>query len=110
MRKMFLTLALLFITTFGFAQTVQWYQATSFASKPYNAPSWSEWQSSSVKICFNVAEDVIIIYSPTIQYYRVINQVQAPYDSDGVQVKFYVRNSLGQTCYVRLRMENNGNS
>ena len=35
MRKMFLTLALLFITTFGFAQTVQWYQATSFASKPY---------------------------------------------------------------------------
>ena len=110
MKKIFLTLMFVLFASISFAQNIQWYQATSFASKPYNSASWSDWQSSTVKICININNDTITIYSPQTQYYQVISQVQAPYDADGVQVRYVVRNVLNQTLYVRLRIENNGNS
>ena len=110
MKKFIITLILAIATTTAFAQTQQWFQATSFSSKPANSPTWSDWEPSTVKICFNFVDNTITIYSPQIQYYQVIQQVPAPYDSNGVQEKYLVRGANGYNYYVRLRIENNGNS
>lgn len=110
MKKILLMLMFVLTATISHAQNIQWYKSTSFASKPYNAPSWSDWQASNVKICINMLNDTITIYSPNVQQYKVIQQVQAPYDDSGVQVKYLVKNTIGQTLYVRMRIENNGNS
>lgn len=91
----------------GFAQ-VQWYRSTSFANK--TAYGWSNWQDSNVQICINLNTDVITIYSPTVQVYKVVRIENPPYDDSGNQVKFRVVNPNGYYAYVRLRVENNGNS
>ena len=110
MKKFIITLILAIATTTAFAQTQQWFQATEFAAKPVYSNSWSDWEPSSVKINFNLIDNTITIYSPQIQYYQVIRQVPAPYDSNGVQEKYLVRGVNGYNYYIRLRIEKNGNS
>lgn len=110
MKKFIITLILAIATTTAFAQTQQWFQATGFAAKPAYSSTWSDWESSDVKICFDFVNQTITIYSPQIQCYQVIQQVQAPYDSNGVQEKYLVRGINGYNYYIRLRIEKNGNS
>lgn len=90
------------------AQT-QWYKATEFAYKVvgYN---WSDWEKVSINIEFDLRNDVIIIYSNGTQIYKIVQQVQSPYDPSGTQVKFQVIDQDYDRGYLRLRMENNGNS
>lgn len=110
MKKFILTLLFAVVTSSAFAQTTLWFQATDFAAKPSYSTTWSDWEPSDVKICFDFINQTITIYSPRIQQYRVIQQVQAPYDSNGVQEKYLVRGLNGYNYYVRLRIEKNGNS
>ena len=110
MKKFILTLLFAVVTSSAFAQTTQWFQATGFAAKPSYSTTWSDWEPSDVKICFDFVNQTITIYSPQIQQYRVIQQVQAPYDSNGVQEKYLVRGLNGYNYYIRLRIEKNGNS
>ncbi len=108
-KKILALLSFCIMTTICFGQ-VQWYRATSFASKTANSSYWSAWEESNVQMMFNLTTDQIIIYSPITQRYNVIRQVEAPYDASGTQVRFLVTNSNGYYGYVRLRIENNGNS
>lgn len=110
MKKFILTIIFAIVTTMAFAQNTQWFQATSFAAKPSYSSTWSEWEASDVKICFDFVNQTITIYSPQIQQYRVIQQVQSPYDPNGYQEKYLVRSINGYNYYVRLRIENSGNS
>ncbi len=110
MRKFILTLILAIATTSAFAQTTQWFRATGFSSKPAYSSTWSNWEPSDVKICFDFVNQTITIHSPQVQCYRVIRQVPAPYDPDGVQEKYLVQGLNGYNYYVRLRIEKNGNS
>lgn len=109
MKKFIITAILAIASVSAFAQT-QWYQASSFASKSAYDYDWSDWEPSTVKMCFNLSNDVITIYSPTTQVYQVVTIMEPPYDPTGTQVKFYVINQYGYYGYVRLRMEDNGNS
>lgn len=98
----------------GFAQSEQWYQATSFAYKTTNYygnwSAWSDWQYSDVKIKFETHKDIIVIYSKDIQAFAIYDTLNPPYDPNGQQVAFAAYDGDGVKCHIRLRIENNGNS
>lgn len=110
MKRIIVIIALLLTTTVTFAQNTMWFQAFSFAAKPSYSSTWSDWEDSDVKICFDLYNQSITIYSAQLQQYKVIQQVQAPYDPTGLQERYYVRAQNGYFYYIRLRIENNGNS
>lgn len=65
---------------------------------------------SSVKIEFNLPNDVIVIHSPVVQAFGIYDTFTPPYDSGGTQVGFVAVDAEGVRCHIRLRIENNGNS
>ncbi len=92
---------------------VQYYKTTAFAeAKIYNGTYyWGDWQSSSLVITFNLNTDVITIYSPKTQIYKVYKTGNAYTDSKGGrQITFYVIDQDYDKGTVRLRIESNGNS
>lgn len=110
MKRILILLTTLLISISTFAQNTQWFQAFSFAYKEAYSPSWSNWEPSTVKICFNFTNQTITIYSPQLQEYQVIQKLQPPYDPDGTQEKYLVRGRNGYNYVIRLRIEKTGNS
>lgn len=110
MKKILILLTTILISVSAFAQNTQWFQSTDFAYREAYSSTWSDWQPSNVKICFDFTNQTITIYSPQIQIYKVIRQVPAPRDNSGYQEKFQVMALNGFYYYVRLRIENSGNS
>lgn len=94
------------------AQT-QWFRATEFAVRVVNNgywTNWSNWESVNISIKFDLSNDLIVIYSQETQIYKVLGEVEAPYDSNGVQVKFKVIDQDYDKGFLRLRVANDGNS
>ena len=92
---------------------VQYYRSTGYAQADvYNGRYvWGEWKSSNVTITLNLNTDIITIYSPRTQIYRVISVGDAYVDeSGGRQVPFKVIDQDGDRGTIRLRIEANGNS
>lgn len=119
MRKYLIALLLAFsMTSASFAQSIMWFKTTAYAIKMQITRSdgttywtkWTDWEESNMNVVFDLANDVITIYSPKTQVYRVLSVEDPPYDSAGRQVKFRVRDQDGDYGYIRLRIENNGNS
>lgn len=67
-------------------------------------------ERSTVKIEFNLPNDVIVIHSPVVQAFGIYDTFTPPYDSGGQQVGFVAMDAEGVRCHIRLRIENNGNS
>ena len=111
MRKILFMFMLLFTLTSSdvIAQNVQWYRTTEFAYK-LDGYEWSDWVSSKMNIKFDLIQDKITIYSSEVQIYRVIEVLDPPYDPSGRQVKYGVVDQDGDYGYLRLRIENSGNS
>lgn len=116
MKKLLLTLVMLFsILTIADAQ-IQYYRTTAYAQASiYNGTYyWSDWKNSNMTIVFNLTNDVITIYSPVTQVYRIYgtyNNGNAYTDnSGGRNVKFYVIDQDYDKGELRLRIERNGNS
>lgn len=108
MKKVLVLLILAFTCSMGFAQQIAKFRSTELAIKMDG--EWSDWMKSSVNITMDFNNDKIIIYSDKTQIYRVLEQLEAPYDATGEQIAFKV---IDQDCdygRVRLRIENNGNS
>lgn len=119
MRKYLIMLLLAFsMTATSFAQNVMWFRTTEYAIKMQKTrtngttywTNWSDWEDSDMNVKFDLTNDVITIYSPKTQVYQVLSVEDPPYDSTGRQVKFRVRDQDGDYGYIRLRIENNGNS
>lgn len=97
------------------AQT-QWYRTTAYAhANVYNGNYvWGDWQSSDMNISINLTTDVITIYSPRTQIYRVYgvynNGNVYSDNSGGHNLMFYVYDQDGDKGRVRLRVEQSGNS
>ncbi len=95
---------------------VQYYKTTAYAqASVYNGRYvWGDWKSSDMNLTIDLNRDVITIYSPRTQVYRVLdiaNGGQAYYDNDGGKnVKFYIVDQDGDRGEIRLRIERNGNS
>ena len=95
------------------AQTV-YYRTTQFAIKyktNYGWTNWTNWEKSSMKLKFDLDDDLIIIYSSKIQIYKILSD-EGSYvdDSGGKQQKYFVIDQDDDYGYVRLRVEKNGNS
>lgn len=105
MKKFLVLFALLLVGASASAQSVDWFQATSFAYKLTGGP-WSDWKKSSVRIKIDYAQDKITILSEDVQIYKILSIVSAPYDNNGKQVRFRVIDQDGDYGYVRFRLVN----
>lgn len=114
MKKIILTLALVLYTLGTFAQSnVLWFRTTEFAwkQKEYGVWSdWTDWEESNMRVKFDLNRDQIVIFSPDIQIYNVLNVEEPPYDPSGQQIKYRVIDQDDDFGHIRLRIENNGNS
>lgn len=96
------------------AQTY-FYRTTEFAYKQTNDyghwSNWSDWEDSDMLITINFTTDVVVIYSPTTQRYKIIQYVRNyTDDKGGKQVEFKFIDQDGDRGTMRLRIERNGNS
>ena len=113
--KKYLLILLCFISISGYAQ-VQWYRTTQYAEATIinNCYYWGDWESSNMRLCIDIDNDRIIVYSPRIQIYQVYGVYNngQPYvdDSGGTNIKFYVIDQDYDRGNIRLRVEKNGNS
>lgn len=92
---------------------IQYYKTTSFAeAQIYNGKYyWGDWKPSDMVLTINLNTDVITIYSPKIQIYKVYKTGNVFTDNKGgKQIIFYVIDQDGDKGTVRLRIECNGNS
>jgi hypothetical protein len=93
----------------SFSQIIK-FKATSVAFKEVGY-RWSDWQKCNILITFNLGTDKVVIYSQSIQVYKVLTQGQEFVDeSGGQQVKYDVIDQDDDLGDLRLRVERNGNS
>lgn len=115
--KRILTLFMLImcISLSSFAQ-VQWYRTYSFkqANVVNGRYYWGSLKSSDMNISIDLNEDVVTIYSPSMQRYYVYdtyNNGNSYRDANGgTTVKFYVIDQDGDRGEMRLRIDPQGNS
>ena len=110
MKKIILGIILtLFMSIPSFSQIIN-FKATSVAIKEVGY-RWSDWQRCDILITFNLKTDKVVIYSRSIQIYKVITQGQNFIDeSGGEQVKYKDIDQDDDLGSMRLRVETNGNS
>lgn len=110
MKKIILGIILaLFMSIPSFSQIIN-FKATSVAIKEVGY-KWSDWKKCDILITFNLRTDKVVIYSRSIQIYKVLTQGQSYIDeSGGEQVKYDVIDQDNDLGDMRLRVERNGNS
>ena len=110
MKKIVLGIILaLFMSIPSFSQIIN-FKATSVAIKEVGY-KWSDWKKCDILITFNLRTDKVVIYSRSIQIYKVLTQGQSYIDeSGGEQVKYDVIDQDDDLGDMRLRVERNGNS
>ena len=95
--------------SFVIAQDVAWFRTTSLAIK-VQGHDWSDWKTAKMNVKFDFDNDKITIFSNEIQIYKILKEVEPPYDPHGKQVAFSVIDQDLDYGQIRLRVENNGNS
>lgn len=110
MKKIILGIILaLFMSIPSFSQIIN-FKATSVAIKEVGY-KWSDWKKCDILITFNLRTDKVVIYSRSIQIYKVLTQGQSYIDeSGGEQIKYDVIDQDDDLGDMRLRVERNGNS
>lgn len=111
----FLLLAVSFIVPQTAKAQIYTYKTTEFAYKYVNSygkwNDWSSWEKSSMLITINFDTDIVKIYSPTTQVYKITDYLEEYTDQyGGKQVKFEFIDQDGDYGKMRLRIEKNGNS
>ena len=82
MKKIIIILCFLLSTVILSAETLR-FKSTGFSYRERNYYSWSNWQSESSNVTIVMMDNILIIYSPTVQTYDLYN-LQDPYqDVDG---------------------------
>lgn len=94
---------------------VHYFKTTAYAFKKVNSygnwNSWSDWQKSNMVMTIDYNNDVVKVYSPKTQTYRITKHVGTFTDSSGgQQVEFAFIDQDGDRGHMRLRIEKNGNS
>lgn len=107
-------LLVLFIFSISAQAQIYQYKTTGFAIKQINAvgvwENWSDWKKSDMLITFNYDTDVVKIYSPETQTYRLQECIRSYVDeSGGKQTEFTFIDQDGDKGTLRLRIETNGN-
>lgn len=109
--KKFLISLLIFIGNLSVNAQTYYYRTFQFAYKQTNWSNWTDWQNSDMLVTINFNSDVVTIYSPTTQVYRITQYVRNYTDnSGGKQAEFRFIDQDNDRGTMRLRIERNGNS
>lgn len=125
--KKYILIFIMFLTTCAINAQVVNFRTTAFATK--QSSTWSSWKNSDMLVTIDFNSDVVTIYSPNIQIYKIYSSVSSYYDKDGdynMNFKFidqdgdrgtmtllqrksgsseiYIRFSNVQWCYKVLRL------
>lgn len=112
--KKFLTMLVLMITTISASAQVLNFRTTSYTHKEKTSYGWTEWapyEYSNMRVAINLDTDIVTIYSPRTQYYKIISYDGTYTDSDGDQTaryKFYDQD--GDRGIMRLVVRRSGKS
>lgn len=113
MKRLLLAMLLCIISVTSFAQTIS-FETTSYTYKTYNGYSWSNWapyQNSSMLLTMDLDRDLVIIYSPKTQVYKIIDYYGAYTDNDGdATVEFKFVDQDGDYGTMRLMQRRSGKS
>lgn len=119
MKKFLLMFLFIIFSTNVILAETEWYKTTSIAIKykKYNSynnsyywTDWSDWEECVCLMTIDFDNDIINIYSNKTQIYKILATENSPYDSSGKQIKFKIIDQDNDVGYLRLRIENNGNS
>lgn len=113
--KKFLTLIVLFLgIVIGVNAQVQTYRTTGYYEKKLYSWGWGNWsakQQSNMNIVINLNTDVVTIYSPRTQVYRIYEYSGTTRDNDGdVTATFYFYDQDNDRGTMRLVIRANGQS
>lgn len=114
MKRILFTLLLLFSITLISNAQIMYFKTTGYYERIHYNSGWSNWSSrkaSNMNISINLSTDVITIYSPRTQIYRIYQHAGTYRNSDGditAEYKFYDQDNNRGT--LRLVVHNAGNS
>ena len=113
--KKFLVLIVLFLgIIISVNAQVQTYRTTGYYEKKLYSWGWGNWsskQQSNMNIVINLNTDVVTIYSPRTQVYRIYEYSGTTKDGDGdVTATFYFYDQDNDRGTMRLVIRANGQS
>ena len=90
------------------------YNTTKFAYKKRNEygnwTNWSDWEKSDLTISMNLKDNVVKIFSPKVQTYKIINHNEFEIDESGIfKVPFKFVDNEGVHGTMRLQFRKNNN-
>ena len=113
MKKFLILLLLGIVSLTAFSQVIN-FETTSYTYKTYNGYSWSKWapyERSSMLLTMDVDRDLVIIYSPNTQIYRIVDYSGAYTDNDGdATMEFKFIDQDGDRGTMRLMQRTSGKS
>lgn len=85
--KKLVLLVLLFVSMTTSAQVIK-FRTVAYAENKYNYytqkwSGWSDWEKSNMLLTIDLQNDLVTIYSPVTQVYRIYKAEEGYYDSDG---------------------------
>lgn len=113
--KLLLVTLLLFISASSFSQVLT-FRTTLFATNEYNYYSqrwsgWSNWEKSDMLLTIDLSNDIITIFSPVTQVYKIYSYEESYRDSDGdVHIKYKFVDQDGDYGTLKLLQRANGAS
>lgn len=115
MRRLVVLFFVCILSVSCFAE-VRWLKAYqyAFANVINGTHVWGEWQPSSIKICFNSDERVVVVYSPRVQIYRIYDLYNDGNEfadaNGGTNVMMYVVDQDNDLGRVKFRIGPSGES
>lgn len=107
-KSIILFILVVFGTITSIAQTIS-FKSTSFAYKSNS--SWSRPEPSNMLITIDFTNDIITIFSPSTQYYKIIEYLGEGYDSDrDYVVRYRFIDQDGDYGTMRLIQRQSGRS
>lgn len=89
---------------------IQQFRTQAFTYKQENY-EWADWESSDILVEFDFDTDIVAIYSPVPQYYKIISQPSSGYDSDGEgYITFSFIDQDGDRGTMKLMVRKDGRS
>nr|DAT77743.1 MAG TPA: hypothetical protein [Caudoviricetes sp.] len=113
--KRLVLLLLLFIGVSASAQVIK-FRTVAYAENKYNYytqkwSGWSNWEKSNMLLTIDLQNDLIAVYSPVTQIYKIYKAEESYYDSDGdFNLPFKFIDQDGDRGTLRLLQRASGSS
>lgn len=113
--KKLIVLLLLFVSISASAQVIK-FRTVAYAENKYSYytqkwSGWSDWEKSDMLLTIDIQNDVVTVYSPVTQIYKVYKSEKSYYDSDGdLNLLFKFIDQDGDRGTLRLLQRTSGSS